>query len=115
MTITPINAQVSLNVTASRVTIATGVTGGTTQITSMIITNTNASTARTVTILVKGTASAVANEIYTVTLPKRGDVGSTAILDLSKCPIVLQATETARGWQDVGTDVNVFASGFNQV
>ena len=59
MIVAPINSQVSLNVVATPVTIVTNITGGTTQITNMIITNTNATTARTVTILVKGTASAV--------------------------------------------------------
>lgn len=115
MAVTPINPQVSLNVTASRVTIATGVTGGTTQITNMIITNTNLTTARTVTILAKGTGSDIANEIYTTTLPKRGDVGSTVIFDLSKAPITFQPSETIRGYQNTGTDINVFASGFNQI
>ena len=115
MTITPINAQVVLNVSGSVVTIATGVTGGTTQINSITLTNTNVSTAKTATILAKGTGTSAGNELHTVTLAKRGDIGSTVILDLSKSPIVITAGETVRGYIDSGTDVNVFASGFNQV
>lgn len=96
--------QTTLNVVGSIVTIATGSTNGS-QISSIHLANTNASTARTVTLLHGGDATA--NIITYVTIQPNDSI----IIQMPNCPIILKNSVTLKGYQDTGNDVNVLACG----
>lgn len=99
--------QLSLNTTA--VTLVTGVTGGTTEVSSIWLVNTG-TTARKVTIFAHGTAAT--NQLMQISLDANG---GSALLQLNNTPIILAAGQTLSLLQDVGTDVTVTAYGIEEV
>jgi len=103
--------QTSLNVTANVVTLTTGRSGGHSEVSSIYLTNTNATTQRTVTLLAHGAGTAVVNELFhAIDIPAKG----TKLLQLSNSPIILPDGETLRAYQDIGTDVTATIYGIEE-
>jgi len=103
--------QTALNVSGSVVTIVTGVTGGHTEITGLWLANTSSSS-RTVTILAHGTGT---TSTYMLIPAKVLAAYESLYIQMNGSPIILNATETLRGYQDTGTDVVVTAYGVEEV
>lgn len=103
--------QNTLNISATPVTLVTGVTGGHTEISSIWIANTNSSTTRYVTVLAHGTGTNVSNILMPkIELPANG----VQLVQLSNSPIILIDGDTLRMYQDVGTDVTVTVYGIEE-
>lgn len=79
-----------------------------TQITEIWLTNTNTTTARTVTLRAHGTASAN-------TLLQEISIGAKETVIIDGCKIVLEATEGLAASQDAGTDIILTAYGIQEV
>jgi len=104
--------QTVLNVSGSVVTLVTGAVGGHSEITSIYFANTSTTTQRTVTILAHGTGTAVANMLFpAIDIPAKG----TRLIQLNNSPIILDAGETLRAYQDTGTDVTTTIYGIEEV
>jgi len=101
--------QAILNTTAS--VLATGVTGGTTEVVSIWLVNTG-SVARTVKIYAYGTGTSNENLIMQWTLNPNG---GSAFFQLNNTPIILEADETLRLVQDTGNDVSCTVFGIEEV
>jgi len=101
--------QAILNTTAS--VLATGVTGGTTEVVSIWLVNTG-SVARTVKIYAYGTGTSNENLIMQWTLNPNG---GSAFFQLNNTPIILAADETLRLVQDTGNDVSCTVFGIEEV
>jgi len=115
MAISYFTSQATLNTSGNVVTLASGITGGNTSISCIIITNTNTTTTRNVTLLVGSTGISASNELCTLPLTARGTNSSSQILRLNNCPIIVPSGVTLRAYQDVGTDVNITLFGCNEV
>ena len=100
--------QTTLNVVGSIVTVVTSPATGS-QISSVNLMNTNSTTAKTVTIYVGGTGSAVANMYQKITIQPN----DFYFQDCSNCPMILGNAETIRMCQDVGTDVTATLFGLD--
>jgi hypothetical protein len=108
MATTPKNWQSTLNTSANVVTLVTAGASGS-QVSSLYLMNTNTTTARTVTILAKGSGILAANVIAVITIQPNDFV----ILQNPNCPIVLSSAETLRLYQDSGTDITATAFGLD--
>lgn len=100
--------QTTLNTSANVVTIATGATNGS-QISSIWVTNTNSTVARTVTLFHGGTGTDITKTIAIMTIPPNDFM----LIPMAQLPIILKSGITLRGFQDTGTDVNVYAAGLD--
>jgi len=108
MATTPQTWQSTLNVSASYVTVATGATNGS-QVSSIWLANTNATTARTVTLVVGGSGVPTANIVSYITIQPNDSI----LIPMPNSPIVLKSGITFKAYQDVGTDVNILACGLD--
>ena len=106
MAVTPQTWQTTRNTSANVVTIATGATNGS-QISSIWLTNTNSTTARTITLLCGGTGTDTTKIISIFTIQPLDSL----LIQMPNDPIVLKTGVTLRGYQDTSTDINVFACG----
>ncbi len=95
---------------ATPTTLATGVTGGVTEVTSIFLVNT-ASVARTVKIYAYGTGTENENLLMQWTLDANG---GSMLLQLNNTPIILAEGETLRLVQDAGSDVTATAFGLDE-
>jgi hypothetical protein len=90
--------------------LATGVTGGTTEVTSIFLVNTG-STTRTVKIYAYGEGLSNANLLMQWSLDANG---GSMLLQLNNTPIILSDGETLRLVQDAGSDVTATAFGLDE-
>jgi hypothetical protein len=104
--------QSALTTDPTPTTIVTGVSSGHTEISSLWISNTNASTVRYVTIFAHGSGVSTDNILIPyLELPANG----VQLVQLNNSPIILDDSETLRAYQDTGTDVIVTAYGIEEV
>jgi hypothetical protein len=100
--------QMALSTSAT--TLVTGVTGGTTEVSSMWLVNTG-TVARTVKIYAYGTGTSNENLIMQWTLDPNG---GSAFFQLNNTPIILATGETLRLVQDAGNDVTCTVFGIEE-